>query len=171
MKSYQSSVLRPFGSLVRGTVTTSLILGMAWAYTVLMLYGERWKWRPEFLSQALVSPLFLAAVGIILMIAVPLVAAAFGKSHGRYRVGPTDLEITSGWLFRNTQWILLKNISNVELSQGPLMRLLGTADLKIHQRNYSSEVVLHGIRDARDLRVHLLDRRDSLQEIDDEIAE
>lgn len=170
MKVVHSSVLRPFGSLVRGVLTTMLIVGVAWAYCALLPYGERGRWRPEFLSQAMVSPLFLALVGVILLIAVPLVVSAFGRARGRYRVGPTDLEITSGWLFRNTQWIQLKNISTVELSQGPLMRLLGTSDLKIQQRNYSAEVVLHGIRDARDLRFHLLDRRDSLAE-NDESAE
>jgi hypothetical protein len=171
MKVYRSSVLRPFGSLVRGALTTSMIVGVAWAYCALLPYGERGRWRPEFMSQAIVSPLFLALVGVILLIAVPVVLSAFGQSRGRYRVGPTDLEITSGFLFQKTHWIPLKNISSVELSQGPLMRLLGTSDLKIHQRNLASEVVLHGIRDARDLRIHLLDRRDSLAEAEDDIAE
>ena len=116
MKLYQSSVLRPFGSLVRGTLATSLVLGTAWLYCVLLPLGNRGRWRPEFLTQALVSPLFLALAGIILVIGVPLVVTAFGNSRGRYRVGPTDLEITSGWLFQNTRWIRLKDISDAELS-------------------------------------------------------
>jgi membrane protein YdbS with pleckstrin-like domain len=165
MKVYQSSVLRPYGSLVRGSLVTSLAVGTVWAYSALQIYGLRGKWRPEFIPQALESPLFLALAGIVLLIAVPLVLTSFGQSRGTYRVGPTDLEIRSGWLHQTTRWIKLSTITQIELSQGPLMQLLATTDLKIRSAE-AGEVILYGIRDARDLRFHLLDRRDSLTAVE-----
>src|SRR6185436_16137718 len=117
MKVYQSSVLRPFGSLVRGSLWTSLAVGTVWAYSALQIYGTRGKWRPEFVQQTLESPLFLALVGIVLLIGVPLVLTAFGQSRGTCRVGPTDLEIRSGALHQSTRWIPIKSISQIELWQ------------------------------------------------------
>jgi membrane protein YdbS with pleckstrin-like domain len=171
MKVYESSVMRPYGSLVRGILVLSLFVGVLFAFTLLVHYGGAGRWHSRFPGDALVSPLFLGGTGLFVLIHVPLMLAAFGQSRGSYRVGPTDLEITSGWLHRRTRWIQLRKISDIELSQGPLMRLLGTSDLKIRLADYPCEVLLHGVHDARDLRWHLLDRRDSLSELEAEKEE
>lgn len=168
MKAYESSVLRPFGSLVHGVLILSLIAGVLWGFSILFLFGAAGRWRDAYVEQALVQPLFLGALALLAVIGLPTTLTVFARNRGSYRAGPTDLEVTAGWLHRETRWLQYKNMTEIDLVQGPLMRLLGTHDVKIRHGQYGAEVVLHGVRDARELRLHLLDRRDSLRDLEDD---
>lgn len=164
MKVYESSVLRPFGSLVRGVLTISVVLGVLGVAAVLLLYGGAGRWRPDFLCQALTMPLFLGAAGLTLVIGVWMTLESFGGSRGSYRMAPTELEVWSGLLHKKMVAVRYGKITDITLSQGPLMQLLGTYDLTI-TADYRC-VTLHGIRSAVDLRLQLLERRDSLKDLE-----
>jgi len=168
MKVYESSVLRPFGSLVRGVLTMSMVVGIVWALTVLLLYGASGRWCPEFIAQALTFPFFLGAVGMTLVIGMPITLNAFGACRGSYRMAPTGLEVWSGFLEKKMVAVKYQTISDITLSQGPLMQLLGTYDLTIYSSGVSvgTWATLHGIRNGIDLRLQLLERRDSLQALE-----
>lgn len=168
MKIYESSALRPFGSLVRGVLTMSMVGGVLWAFSVLFLYGASGRWRPQMPVEALTSPLFLGAVGVALLIGIPVLWTSVGESRGTYRMAPTELEIWSGFLNKKMVAVKYRDISGVGLSQGPLMQLLGTFDLTISAPAACafSLTTLRGIRNGPELRLRLLERRDSLQALE-----
>ena len=65
---------------------------------------------------------------------------------------------------RSTRRLPYDAITSVETSRGPLMRLLGTSDLKIGVER-AADAALYGVRGADEIRDHLLGRRDSLREL------
>ena len=165
MKVYTSSVLRPFGSLVRGVLTMCGVVGILWAFAVLFMYGASGRWRPEILHQALTFPLFLGAVGVAVLFGVPVIWASFGECRGSYRMAPMELEIWTGILHKKMVAVKYQTIADIRLSQGPLMQLLGTYDLTIRTGvPYAVDAAtLRGVRNGMDLRLQLLERRDTLQ--------
>ena len=168
MKQLESSVLRPFGSLIHGLAIMSAFIAAFYGFTLLVQASQVHAWQPKLLTAATGEPLFLILAALVLLIGVPWVWSVFSKSRGTYRAGPTDLEIWSGLHWRELKSLRYADISDVELARGPLMRVLGTSDLKIHARAFPHLVTLHGLRDAEEFRRFLLERRDSLRSLEDD---
>lgn len=165
MKIYHSSVLRPFGSLLRGLTVITLILAAILAFAILALFSAAGEWSPGLLRVALVQPLFLLPGALVLIVGLPIAWSAFTRCRGCYRAGPTDLEIRNGWPRQSVQLLRYADIRAIDLSRGPFMRLIGTTDLVIRSSQVPFQATLYGIRDAGELRESLLGRRDSLREL------
>lgn len=164
MTTIRSSFFRPFGALAKGVLVLALMLA-GWAgFTGTVIWSKEKNPRPFRKLAFAREPVFAVPAALALLIGLPTVIAAFARSRGRYRLGPTELEVTEGWLGRSTRTIPYETIKAVGTSRGPLMRLLGTADLRIEIRR-SAELVLYGVRGADEIRDHLLARRDSLREL------
>ena len=82
-----------------------------------------------------------------------------------YRVGAHELRIDSGWLSRTSRAIPFDRVTDVDLEQGPLHRLLGLARVKLETGGSAGgteeEGVLHTISldRAHSLRDHIRARR------------
>ena len=163
MTTFRSSCFRPFGALLKGSVILGLLLAgwMGFVATVMWSGGNA---RPFRKAGVVREPLFAGPAALTLLIGLPIVATSFARSRGRYRLGPTALEITEGWLGRQTRTLPYETIKAVESSRGPLMRLVGTTDVKIDVER-AADVTLYGVRGAAEIRDHLLARRDSLLEL------
>jgi membrane protein YdbS with pleckstrin-like domain len=161
MTTIRSSFFRPFGALAKGVAILTLMLA-GWAgFVGTVMWSAEKNPRPFRKGAVVRQPLFAVPAALTLLFGVPIVAASFARSRGRYRLGPTELEVTEGWLGRSTRTVPYGDIDGVETSRGPLMRLLGTADLTLS----GPGVTLYGVRGAAEIRDHLLARRDSLREL------
>jgi len=164
MTTFRSSAFRPFGALLTAATILGLTLA-AWMGFVGTVMWSNEKHPHPFRKAAVVRhPFFAIPAAVTLLFGLPLVLAAFTKSRGRYRLGPTELEITEGCLFRASKSLPYADITGVEVFRGPLMRLVGTTDLTVATTT-GEPLVLYGLRGASEIRDHLLARRDSLLEL------
>ena len=131
MTTFRSSFFRPWGALIQGSLVLGLLLAGWLGFTATVMWSGGNK-RPFRNAAVVQEPLFALPAALTLLIGLPLVATSFAKSRGRYRPGPTALEVTEGWLGRETKTVPYASINEITSSRGPLMRLLGTTDLKLH---------------------------------------
>lgn len=163
--TFSSSIFRPFGSLIRGGLVLGLMLA-GWAGFVATVMWTAEKHPAPFRKAAVArQPLFAVPAALTLLIGVPIVAFSFAKSRGRYRLGPTELEIQRSFLGQESMTVPYASILTVDSSRGPLMRLLGTSDVHIVSKEAPYRFSLFGVRGAGGIREHLLARRDSLLEL------
>jgi membrane protein YdbS with pleckstrin-like domain len=164
MTTFRSSLFRPFGGLLKGSAILGLLLAGWMGFVATVMWSHERHPRP-FLKAAVVRhPLFALPAALTLLIGLPTLAATFARSRGRYRLGPTELEIGEGWLGRSLKTVPYADIESVQTSRGPLMRLLGTSDLTIATGG-GFPTTLFGVRGADEIRDHLLSRRESLREL------
>ena len=99
-----------------------------------------------------------------------ILASLFSLLFGRntYEVGATELTITTGTFWKSTNTIKILDIESVSRASGPLMRLFGIEDVKLHFSSASVGVTLSGVRNGETLRDLLLSRHDSLREAAEE---
>src|SRR5687768_6730864 len=164
MTTFRSSFFRPYGALLKGSVILGLLLAGWMGFVATVMWSNEKHPRPFKNAAVARHPFFAIPATLALLIGLPLVAANFVNSRGRYRLGPTALEIEEGWLGRKTRTIPYETIKSADPSRGPVMRLLGTADLTVKVEEMEIYTV-YGIRDADGVRDHLLARRDSLLEL------
>ena len=90
----------------------------------------------------------------------------FMSRRTRYEIGASELVVQSGVIWQTTKTLPLLEITRIELTSGPLMRLFGLSDLRLHAGNVreSASATLLGLRDAEELKTYLLDRRETLRE-------
>jgi uncharacterized protein len=67
--------------------------------------------------------LLLLAAGVVHALVVPPVR----YRHWSYRVGPVDVRLRRGWLWRTSSVVLHSRIQHVDTRQGPIERMLGLA--------------------------------------------
>ena len=110
-------------------------------------------------------PLFLfASREIFLLITIPTIATLlfvaiwiplYHKSIV-YHLSPTEISWNRGVWFRQTGIVPFSRITNIDLQQGPLMRLFGFSSLRIQTAGYSAqasaEIRITGIEDPEPLR-------------------
>lgn len=108
------------------------------------------------------------SLAAILVVGVPLAAvlvfvAAWIPLYYRsvlYELTPTEISWRRGVWFRQTGIVPYNRITNVDISQGPLMRYLGFSSLRVQTAGYSAqaraEIQLNGIEDAEDLREKIM---------------
>jgi len=72
-----------------------------------------------------------------------------------YRLTPTEITWERGVWFRQTGIVPYNRITNVDISQGPLMRFFSFSAVRVQTAGYSAqaraEIVLTGIADPKDL--------------------
>lgn len=102
------------------------------------LIGGGLKQLPQFAigAPALAGLLSNLQIAYILLIAAAGVALAFGGAllawmRFRYGVGARDIVIESGILHRQRRVIPFDRIQDIDIEQGPLSRLFGTAKVRI----------------------------------------
>jgi len=109
----------------------------------------------------------VSAVGraAMVLVAVAGVVLAFwlpGLSYRawRYRLGPDALELRHGVLTLRRSIVPYFRVQHVDLSQGPVERVLGLARLKVHTASAGTDASLPGIElaQAEELRRLVLDR-------------
>ena len=79
----------------------------------------------------------------------------------RYLLTPTEMTWGRGVLWKQTGIVPYNRITNVDIVQGPVMRVFGISDLRIQTAGYSAsqmaEIKLQGIRDPEPLRAVIMD--------------
>lgn len=79
----------------------------------------------------------------------------------RYLLTATEMTWARGVLWKQTGIVPYNRITNVDIIQGPLMRLFGVSNLRIQTAGYSAnqmaEIKLQGIRDPEPLRATIMD--------------
>lgn len=162
MKTYESGILRPFVSLFRGLGWIAFLVA---GFLGMVSFGalDRGPWGADLLLLQLKNPLFLALASMTGLIGIPWTLSVFAAARGSYRLHATELEIRGGWMGRTMQTVSLADLTNIRLSAGPLMRLLGRDDLLL--TGAGIHCTLYGVKDGEALRTLLLDRRDSLREL------
>lgn len=78
-----------------------------------------------------------------------------------YLLTATEMSWARGVLWKQTGIVPYNRITNVDIIQGPLMRLFGISNLRIQTAGYSAnqlaEIKLQGIRDPEPLRATIMD--------------
>ncbi|RXE57283.1 hypothetical protein ABH15_04050 [Methanoculleus taiwanensis] len=148
--------------------------------TVPFRIGEPFKPEPAYRTYMYISLLLIVVVFVlpfvvlplgltgslpaVLAVGVPLAAAlAFIAvwiplyyESVVYRLTPDEISWKRGVWFRQTGIVPYNRITNVDITQGPLMRYLGFSSLRVQTAGYSAqaraEIHLNGIEDAEDLR-------------------
>lgn len=110
--------------------------------------------------------------GIVGLLVLQLLALGYGCyrwpalefAHLRYRVGTEGIEIKRGVFWRHVVTVPLSRIQHTDVSQGPIQRRFGLADLVIHTAGtHQYEVTLGGVSHGVALRI-----RDALLEAEPE---
>jgi len=145
--------------------------------------GEAFKPVPQFRSY-LYASLVLAVVFLVLpwlapivvfspppvalAIAIPTLAVIAFVAYWIplyhesivYRLSVTEVTWQRGVWFRQTGIVPYNRITNVDISQGPLMRFFSFSAVKVQTAGYSAqaqaEIVINGIADPRDLQEKIM---------------
>jgi membrane protein YdbS with pleckstrin-like domain len=176
MKTFRPSPIRGFTACFNAVFWTSL----AAAVVVGGLHFLNWTERMSNPRSALpLSVANLIDIGLLATFAVILVLLSIERllwaGSIRYEVGPSDLVLHRGALWRHTSTMALVMITRIESSSGPVSRLFGLCDLHIftagssdpHRNPGGREVaaaLLVGLRNGEEVRHLLLERRDQLHE-------
>lgn len=88
-----------------------------------------------------------AVVGAIALLVCMAVGIVLYWTHFEFRVGPAEVRIDSGILNRTHRSIPFERVQDVDITQGPVARLLGLAQVKFETGGSSGEEegVLHAI--------------------------
>ena len=162
MKTFRPAFARSICSIFGGILTTAFVclLGLAFLKFMFLVQSLEPKTAqsPEQQVQWLIG-----SVAVIFGIGALLIMNSVGSGRGRYEMRPTELAVTGGGLWRSTQTLPYVEITRIDTWSGPIMRMLGLADLKVSTAAGQS-TTLYGLRDAEEARQALLDRRDRLHE-------
>jgi membrane protein YdbS with pleckstrin-like domain len=91
-------------------------------------------------------PLAIAALGLAISVVAPR------RIYRRLRYGLTErlLQVVRGWLFHVDTMVPLVRVQHLDVIQGPLDKLFGTASLVVHTAGtHNSTVTLPGLSPAR----------------------
>ncbi|WAI02496.1 PH domain-containing protein [Methanogenium organophilum] len=102
----------------------------------------------------------MAGIFLVLALAGGIWAYLFYDTV-RYLLTTTEMTWGRGILWKQTGIVPYNRITNVDIIQGPLMRLFGISNLRIQTAGYSAnqlaEIKLQGIRDPEPLRGVIMD--------------
>ena len=135
--------------------------------------NERILWEAEFNERVttywLLSGAWILAItcfGIVLVPVWFLIGGAVTRRHLKtYRCTLTNrnLKVTKGWILRIEKTVPLDRITDLAITQGPIMRYLDIEALSIETAGQSAAgavVTLAGIKDGRKFRDAVLKQRD-----------
>lgn len=140
-------------------------LGVFTILVFLVLYICLTVWIPPIfldINPAMFIPLWVLiaviAVGIIIWI---LVWSSLYYKTVVYQLNTTEIIWKRGVFFRQTGIVPYNRITNVDIVQGPLMRIFGVYNLKIDTAagsgNNKAEIRLEGMSDPEPLRAMIMD--------------
>lgn len=113
---------------------------MAGGYAAIGYFAATGSWRP-------------AVIGLAVMAVAMIVGVFLHWRHFEYRVGANEIRIDSGFLSRTHRSIPFDRMQDVDITQGPVARLLGLARVKFETGgsagNKDDDGVLAGIALAR----------------------
>lgn len=92
-------------------------------------------------------PLILTGVAAIAGIAHVIWWPRAAYRAWRYRLGPDNLELHHGVVFRTLSVIPYGRVQHVDTTQGPVDRLVGLSRLVVHTASASSDKVIPGVSD------------------------
>ena len=103
----------------------------------------------------------IVAVLVICLLFVLLWTVLYYKSVV-YQLNRTEMTWKRGVWFRKTGIVPYNRITNVDIVQGPVMRLFGISNLKIQTAGYSgsngsAEIAIEGIEEPEPLRAMIMD--------------
>lgn len=130
------------------------------------------------LGVAILAPaLWLRVLALLLAVGIGATAVIMPRlryRHFRYGVLDDVLHVHSGVLVRSQAAVPLFRLQHIDLTQGPLDRLLELQRVVIHTASPAADVTLPGIQagEAPELRTRLLQlARDAAATLDDGIAD
>jgi membrane protein YdbS with pleckstrin-like domain len=145
---------------------------LTWRYltTLLGLSGQLFAVVVAVIALASTGPLGVAGASVLLLLegavmSFTLVAVRVDWELRHYLIGNKSLRVVHGALTREETTISYANIQNIEVTQGPLERVLGFKNLTIStagasnvaQGQLAHAVVLAGLPDADELRALILE--------------
>jgi len=122
---------------------------------------------PWFIPLLLFSPLIVnLSVSISLLVLVIFIAYWILRYYDtvRYKLTETEIVWNRGVWFKQTGIVPFNRITNVDIIQGPLSRMLGIASLRIQTAGYSAasdggrlaEIRIDGVKQFEELREQLM---------------
>lgn len=156
MKTFRPAALRSLCSVLGILFWTLLIGGLWWT---LMAYPVRADWHEaiheERIVRATVHLVFILAWGTFFAL-----LSLMNPLRIRYEIRASELVVRSGLLWKSTTRIPISEITHVNQSSGPLMRIFGLEDLHVYTRtgNAQASATLLGVRSAQEV-CRLLDER------------
>lgn len=85
--------------------------------------------------------------------------AAGLRRWARYLLTSTRVVVRNGYTDKNIQEMVLDDIREITLSQGPLARFFNIGTLTIHPKNESRPLLLQGVHDPEVLKTRLEARK------------
>ena len=136
-------------------ITTIISIVLVWAFsTGWMYFGNEDGSLPSVL------PLFVSVL-LVVVLAFSLLWVALYNESITYHLNKTEMTWKRGVWFRRTGIVPYNRITNVDIVQGPLMRLFHISNLKIQTAGASAdgnpEISLVGIREPEPLRAVIMD--------------
>lgn len=166
MKTFRSSFLRPWGSLVHGLGVVGVMVSGWFGFLWMIVHTSSGRGSRRLAAEGLLrDPGFLVPAALIAVIGLWVVLHKFGSNRGRYHAGAREIEIRNGLVWQTVRYLRYSDIKSIDLHEGPLMRLVGSSDLEIFASEAPHRVILHGVPKGEEVRRFLLERRDSLREL------
>lgn len=129
---------------------------------VLYIFTAGWLVFPIIMTGYSVFGIGLIAVILILVIAFILIWVQLYYKSIVYHLNETEMTWKRGVWFRKTGIVPYNRITNIDISQGPAMRLFKISNLQIQTAGSSgnktnSEISIIGVEDAEPLRAFIMD--------------
>ena len=146
MKKFHSERAQAACSLITSFFWAVLIGGLMAGFVMACktwVPGPFWGTNREIMMNVM----FISTIsGLVL--GTCILASLFSLLFGRntYEVGATELTVTTGTFWKSTNTIKILDIQNVSRASGPLMRLFGIEDVKLHFSSASAGVTLEQLQ-------------------------
>ena len=127
--------------------------------TCIFTFG--WLIVPLMFGQILIA-IFIAIIILVIVIAFVLVWVHLYYKSVVYHLNETEMTWKRGVWFRKTGIVPYNRITNIDISQGPVMRIFSISNLQIQTAGSSgnksqSEISIIGMEDAEPLRAFIMD--------------
>lgn len=133
-------------------------------FIIVTLVSSVVRFQPLFeLPQDLVAfyPFFIGIVG--LLVSISMLYHFFADPKKTYRLREQDISYSAGLFFRKTICQPILRIQHIELSRGPIERLVGLASLQVFSAGgaaHTFQVPGLVVKDAQSIRQFILDHKD-----------
>lgn len=92
----------------------------------------------------------LAGIGLLLAIALIVIAPQRAYRRLRYGMGERLLQVVRGWMFHTDTVVPLVRVQHLDVVRGPFDKLFGTASLVVHTAGtHNSVVTVPGLAPGR----------------------
>ena len=128
---------------------------------VTSIFTFGWLIVPLIFGQILIA-VFIAIILLVIVTAFVLVWVQLYYKSVVYHLNETEMTWKRGVWFRKTGIVPYNRITNIDISQGPVMRIFSISNLQIQTAGSSgnksqSEISIIGMEDAEPLRAFIMD--------------